>query len=67
MDACNAVEEEVDKILLKFTGIKEHADRVLSDITNHVESLKKEMDECKHLSPSIRILRQTLPVMSRGG
>lgn len=48
MDACNAVEEEVDKILLKFTGIKEHADRVLSDITTHVESLKKEMDECKH-------------------
>lgn len=49
MDACNAVEEEVDKILLKFTGIKEHADRVLSDVTNHIESLKKEMDECKLL------------------
>lgn len=48
MDACNAVEEEIDKILQKFTGIKEHADRVLSDITNHVESLKKEMDECEY-------------------
>ncbi|XP_026278650.1 E3 ubiquitin-protein ligase RMND5A [Frankliniella occidentalis] len=44
MDACTAVEEEVDKILQKFTGIKDHADRVLSDITNHVQSLKEEMD-----------------------
>ena len=49
MDACNAVEEEVDKILLKFTGIKEHADRVLSDVTNHIEALKREIDSCKLL------------------
>lgn len=47
MDACNAVEEEVDKILLKFNGIKEHADRVLTDLSNHVQSLKQEMDECE--------------------
>ncbi|XP_067008364.1 E3 ubiquitin-protein ligase RMND5A [Anabrus simplex] len=45
MDACNAVEREVDKVLSKFGSIHEHADRVLRDVTNNVEGLKKEFEE----------------------
>lgn len=45
MDACNAVEREVDKVLSKFGGIHEHAERVLRDVTNNVDDLKKGFDE----------------------
>lgn len=45
MDACNAVEREVDKVLSKFGGIHEHAERVLRDVTNNIDALKKEFDE----------------------
>lgn len=45
MEACNVVEREVDKILLKFGVVNEHAETVLQDLINHVESLKKEFAE----------------------
>lgn len=44
MEACNAVEREVDKVLSKFGGINEHAERVLQDITGNIDSLKKELE-----------------------
>lgn len=47
MEACIAVEREIDKVLTKFGGINDHAERVLQDITNHIESLKNELNECK--------------------
>lgn len=47
MEACNAVEREVDKILLKFGVVNEHAETVLQDLINHIESLKKEFAEGK--------------------
>lgn len=47
MEACNAVEREVDKVLLKFGAINEHAETVLRDLINHIESLKKEFEEGK--------------------
>lgn len=49
MEACNAVEREVDKVLLKFGAINEHAETVLRDLINHIESLKKEFEEGKIL------------------
>lgn len=48
MEACIGVEREVDKVLTKFGGINEHAERVLQDVTNHIESIKKELDDCKY-------------------
>lgn len=64
MDACNAVEREVDKVLSKFGGIHEHAERVLRDVTNVVDDLKKGLEEgpADHeLTPAqIIILKQTI-------
>lgn len=47
MDACNAVEREVDKVLSKFGAINDHAETVLCDLINHIQSLKKDIDEGK--------------------
>ena len=44
MDSCTAVEREVDKVLSKFNGVNEHAERTLTDITTNVEALKNELD-----------------------
>lgn len=44
MDACNAVEREVDRVLSKFGGINEHASRTLSGLITYIENLKKEYD-----------------------
>jgi hypothetical protein len=45
MEACNAVEREVDKVLSKFGAINEHADTVLRDLINQIQSLKKDLEE----------------------
>ncbi|XP_070158716.1 E3 ubiquitin-protein ligase RMND5A isoform X2 [Polyergus mexicanus] len=45
MEACNAVEREVDKVLSKFGAINEHAEAVLRDLINHIQSLKKDLEE----------------------
>lgn len=47
MEACIAVEREIDKVLSKFGGISDHAERVMRDICSHIENLKKELEECK--------------------
>ncbi|KAJ9579561.1 hypothetical protein L9F63_004746 [Diploptera punctata] len=64
MEACNAVEREVDKVLSKFGGINEHAERVLQDITGNIESLKKELESAPQeheLTPAqVVILRQAM-------
>lgn len=48
MEACLAVEREVDKVLTKFGGINEHADRVLGDLVSYIESLKNELGKGKY-------------------
>lgn len=48
MEACIAVEREIDKVLNKFGGINEHAARVMRDICNHIENLKKELEDCEY-------------------
>lgn len=47
MEACIAVEREIDKVLTKFGCINEHAERVMREICTHFENLKKELDDCK--------------------
>ncbi|XP_069671462.1 E3 ubiquitin-protein ligase RMND5A isoform X2 [Periplaneta americana] len=64
MEACNAVEREVDKVLSKFGGINEHADRVLQDVTGNIEALKAELESAppdhELTAAQIVILRQTM-------
>lgn len=48
MDACLAVEREVDKVLNKFTSIKDHSEQVLEDLCCCVQSLQQEYENCKH-------------------
>lgn len=42
MEACLAVEKEVDRVLSKFTGINDHAKRVLADLVVQIQNLKEE-------------------------
>lgn len=44
MESISGVEREIDKVLSKFSGVNEHADRVLQDLTRNIESLKNELD-----------------------
>uniref|UniRef100_A0A069DYV1 Putative e3 ubiquitin ligase n=1 Tax=Panstrongylus megistus TaxID=65343 RepID=A0A069DYV1_9HEMI len=64
MEACGAVEREVDKVLTKFGSINEHAGRTLSDIISHIEALRKELSECPpehELTPQqISIIKQAM-------
>lgn len=43
MEACLAVEREVDKVLSKFGSINDHADRVLGELLMYIEGLKTEL------------------------
>lgn len=43
MDACLAVEKEIDRVLTKFGSINEHAERVLNDLISYIENLKVEL------------------------
>lgn len=47
MESISGVEREIDKVLSKFTGINEHADRVLQDLSRSIEALKNELDTGK--------------------
>nr|XP_022908298.1 protein RMD5 homolog A [Onthophagus taurus] len=44
MEACCAVEKEVDKILSKFESIGEHANRTLGELVQYIQSLKHQID-----------------------
>ena len=44
MDSCLGVEREVDKVLSKFNGINENANRVLQHISGQVDDLKQEFE-----------------------
>jgi hypothetical protein len=64
MESISGVEREIDKVLSKFTGINEHADRVLQDLSRSIEALKNELDtvppDQELTAAQIVILRQTM-------
>ncbi|XP_077301795.1 E3 ubiquitin-protein transferase RMND5B-like isoform X2 [Arctopsyche grandis] len=43
MESCLAVEKDIDAALAKFTGLGDHADRVLSDVIIHIQNLNQEL------------------------
>ncbi|KAG5312517.1 PREDICTED: protein RMD5 homolog A isoform X1 [Acromyrmex echinatior] len=64
MEACNAVEREVDKVLSKFGAINEHAEAVLRDLINHIQFLKKDLEEAppnqELTAVQVQILKQAM-------
>ncbi|KAG5332882.1 RMD5A protein, partial [Acromyrmex heyeri] len=64
MEACNAVEREVDKVLSKFGAINEHAEAVLRDLINHIQFLKKDLEEVppnqELTAVQVQILKQAM-------
>lgn len=45
MDACQAVEREVDKVLAKFKGYSQHTAKALDELSSHIQGLKSELEE----------------------
>ncbi|PNF29275.1 RMD5-like protein A [Cryptotermes secundus] len=64
MESISGVEREIDKVLSKFSGVNEHADRVLQDLARNIESLKNELDivppDQELTAAQVVILRQTM-------
>ena len=45
MEACLAVEREIEKVLGKFNDIDRHAINTLQDLLNHVQGIKQDLGE----------------------
>lgn len=45
MDACSAVEREIDKVLSKFTSYSDHASNTITNLRTNIESLRIEIDQ----------------------
>lgn len=45
MDACEAVEREVQRANTRFNGLHEHTKRMLGDVTKNFEDLKSSIAE----------------------
>lgn len=45
MDACEAVDNELLRVISKFSGVHEHAKRMLGDVTKNFEDLKSSIAE----------------------
>lgn len=45
MDACSAVEKELERVVTKFSAIREHSDRVISDVTTLFNEIKKALED----------------------
>nr|CAH7735717.1 unnamed protein product [Callosobruchus chinensis] len=64
MEACLAVEKEVDRVFSKFGGINEHAKRVLTDLIKQIQNLKEEYqnvgDDFKLTPIQIDVLKENV-------
>lgn len=47
MESCTAVEKELDRVITKFTGIREHTDKVITDVITLFSEIKQTLDEGK--------------------
>lgn len=45
MDACEAVEKELQRVISKFNGVHEHSKRMLGDVTKNFEELRSSIAE----------------------
>lgn len=49
MDACEVVEKELLRVISKFNGVHDHANRILSDITKNFQDLQSTIAEGMHI------------------
>lgn len=47
MDSCLGVEQDLDKATSKFTALNDHTTKVLEDVINQVEELRREIAQRK--------------------
>ncbi len=47
MEACTAVDKEIDKIVAKFASIKEHGSRNIDETIEFLSSIKPELEQGK--------------------
>lgn len=45
MEACQAVEKEVNKVLEKFTGLQQHYDNNLDELMTSIQNIQRELNE----------------------
>lgn len=43
-DSCGAVDKELERVLTKFTAIRGHSERMLSDVTKDFEDIKSAIE-----------------------
>ena len=44
MEACIAVEKEIDKVINNFASIREHGSRTVEELIDHLTNLKRELE-----------------------
>lgn len=45
MDSCTGVEQDLDKALAKFNSLNDNANRMLQDVIDQVENLRREISK----------------------
>ncbi|ESO86491.1 hypothetical protein LOTGIDRAFT_207069 [Lottia gigantea] len=61
MESCTAVERELDKVLAKFNGLKDHSNNTLDELVSSLHSIGNELQSEHDLTPTqTEILTQTL-------
>lgn len=64
MESCSAVEKELDRVITKFTGIKDNSDKVMMEVTSLIKevqnSLEKEQHDAEISETQLRIITETL-------
>lgn len=50
MDACEAVEKELQRVTTKFGSVHEHANRTLDAVTKNFEDLQSTIAESKRIA-----------------
>lgn len=49
MESCNAVEREVDRVLSKFGGLRDHSKKNLEELISSIQNIQRELNDGNHL------------------
>lgn len=45
MESCNAVEREVDRVLSKFGGLRDHSKKNLEELISSIQNIQRELND----------------------
>ena len=48
MESCNAVEREVDRVLSKFGGLRDHSKKNLEELISSIQNIQRELNDGNH-------------------